>query len=249
MFHGLYNLTSQMISENRNMNVISNNMVNITTPGYKKDTFVATTFREALLYQQNHKSEKRTQIGTTQMMRTGKLTTTNYTQGGFQVTDEPFDFALGSSGFFKIQKADESIVYTRNGSFYMDDDGYLALQGVGRVLDTNDQPIYLGRDDITADNKGNIFDEAGDYHGQIGVFDFDNYEALSKNDNGTYTIEEDPTLVKATIQWKALETSNVSAIEEMTNMMSGQRALQSAAQILKMYDQLNSKIVSEIGKL
>lgn len=249
MFYGLYNLTSQMVSENRNMNVISNNMVNITTPGYKKDTFVASTFREELLNRQNHHSQKSTQIGTTQMMRTGKITTTNYTQGGFQVTDEPFDFALGSSGFFKIQKADSSIVYTRNGSFYMDDDGYLALQGIGRVLDVNDAPIYLGRDDITADNKGNIFDEGGTYHGQIGVVDFDKYENLSKNDNGTYTTNEEATEIKATIQWKALETSNVSAIEEMTNMMSGQRALQSAAQMLKMYDQLTGKIVSEIGKL
>ena len=56
MFHGLYNLTSQMISENRNMNVISNNMVNATTPGYKKDVFVASTFREELLTRKQHNS-------------------------------------------------------------------------------------------------------------------------------------------------------------------------------------------------
>ena len=248
MFHGLYNLTSQMISENRNMNVISNNMVNATTPGYKKDVFVASTFREELLTRKQHNSNNSEQIGETQMMRTGRVTITHYTQGGFELTDEPFDFALGTDGFFQIQKEDSSVVYTRNGSFYMDDDGYLALQGVGRVLGENG-PIYLGQDDITADNKGNIYDEDGNYYGQISIIDFDDYEQLRKNDNGTYTTEEEGTLKSGTIQWKSLETSNVDPITEMTNMMSGQRALQSSAQMLKMYDQLVGKIVSEIGKL
>ena len=51
------------------------------------------------------------------------------------------------------------------------------------------------------------------------------------------------------IIWKSLERSNVDMVEEMTNMMSSQRALQSAAQVLKMYDQIMSKAASDVGRL
>ena len=50
MYQGFYNLTSGMLTQSRNLNVISNNMVNIQTPGYKKDKMVSTTFQEEMLY-------------------------------------------------------------------------------------------------------------------------------------------------------------------------------------------------------
>ena len=50
MYQGFYNLTSGMLTQSRNLNVISNNMVNIQTPGYKKDKMVSTTFQEEVLY-------------------------------------------------------------------------------------------------------------------------------------------------------------------------------------------------------
>lgn len=51
------------------------------------------------------------------------------------------------------------------------------------------------------------------------------------------------------VLWKALERSNVDMVEEMTSMMTSQRALQSAAQVLKMYDQIMSKAASDVGRL
>ena len=50
MYQGFYNLASGMLTQNRNLNVISNNMVNIQTPGYKRDKMVSTTFQEEMLY-------------------------------------------------------------------------------------------------------------------------------------------------------------------------------------------------------
>ena len=54
MYQGFYDLTSSMVTQNRNLNVISNNMTNVLTPGYKADTFVASTFREELIYRYDH---------------------------------------------------------------------------------------------------------------------------------------------------------------------------------------------------
>jgi len=50
MYQGFYDLTSSMVTQNRNLNVISNNMTNVLTPGYKADTFVASTFREKVFF-------------------------------------------------------------------------------------------------------------------------------------------------------------------------------------------------------
>ena len=83
--------------------------------------------------------------------------------------------------------------------------------------------------------------------------DFDDYEHLHKEDNGLFSTahpqiqpegEEQPVIV-----WKALEQSNVNMIQEMTSMMSSQRALQSAAQLLKMYDQIMSKSATDVGRM
>ena len=85
--------------------------------------------------------------------------------------------------------------------------------------------------------------------GKIGVFNFNDYTQLVKGNNGTFKATEDGTAVNGGIQWKSLERSNIDPIDQMTAMMTSQRASQSAAQVLKMYDQLMGKIVSDIGRI
>ena len=77
------------------------------------------------------------------------------------------------------------------------------------------------------------------------VVDFPDQGQLHAEDNGLFSTAQAET----TVQWKMLEKSNVDMVEQMTAMMSSQRALQSAAQSLKMYDQIMSKSVSDVGKL
>lgn len=78
--------------------------------------------------------------------------------------------------------------------------------------------------------------------------DFQNYdEQLVKTTGGAFTAQGAGTPVDAEVKWKATEGSNVNPMDEMTAMMSGQRSLQSAAQILKMYDHLMDKTVTQLG--
>lgn len=80
--------------------------------------------------------------------------------------------------------------------------------------------------------------------------DFENYEQLHKEDNGLFSTGQAAREVEnPDVLWKALERSNVDMVEEMTSMMTSQRALQSAAQVLKMYDQIMSKAASDVGRL
>lgn len=267
MFHGFYNLASGMLYQNRNLNVISNNMVNVSTPGYKSDKLVSTTFKEEMLYRNGNRDKSNpTEIGSVSMIRTARSTETSYDQGALEETGGNLDFALTKPGFFTVEDADGNRLYTRNGSFRLDDEGYLCLSSMGRVLGEDGNPIELPSDHITVDQSGNIYEEplkglgtdedGGESEdmeptllGKIGVVDFADYTQLVKGDNGTFTTTAEADAVNGGIQWKNIERSNIDPIDEMTSMMSSQRASQSAAQVLKMYDQLMGKIVSDIGRV
>lgn len=248
MFQGFYNLTSEMLSQTRNMNVISNNMANVSTAGYKKDSFQAAAFREELMARyQGSGDGTGSLLGSMPLLRSADETVTDFSQGAFRETDSIFDFALLDPGFFCIQ-TEEGTVYTRNGSFSLDEEGYLFLPGTGRVLGTNG-PIQLPTDDITADRNGNIRNrESGELYGSLSIVDFQDYETqLQKTAGGVFAAQEAGTAVQADIRWKAVEGSNVVPVAEMTAMMSGQRSLQSASQILKMYDHLMDRTVTQLG--
>lgn len=268
MYQGFYNLTSGMLTQSRNLNVIGNNMVNVQTAGYKNDTMVTSTFGEEMLYRTGkHNKGNATPLTTTSKINTASRTYVDYDQGSFEQTDGIYDFALGDKGFFCIQTQNGE-QYTRNGAFAVDEEGYLELPEIGRVLSTDNQPIQIDNEDFEVDASGNISvtittgggDEDSEIevetrnYGTLKVVDFADYEQLHKEDNGMITTNQAPAQPDGgeegtQILWKALEKSNVDMVEEMTAMMSSQRALQSAAQVLKMYDQIMSKSASDIGRL
>lgn len=240
MFQGFYDLASNLITQNRNLNVISNNMANVSTPGFKMDRMMETTFRDEMLYR--YDQDGKTAVGTVSRMNVADERITDYTEGGIRETGYPLDVGLTGEGFFVIQ-TDNGQVYTRNGSFNLNNDGYLILQGMGRVLGTDGQPIQMDTDDITIDKQGRITSsEDGRYFGTINVVDFADYAQLTKVTGGVFQTAAQPTpAADAVVTQKYLEDSNVALAEQMTTMMSSQRVLQGSAQILRMYDQLISR--------
>ncbi len=250
MFHGYYNLTSSMLTQTRQLNVISSNMANVSTAGYKTDNMTNASFAEKLVVMSGDKSQQgAVEVGSLSGMVYADRNYTDYAQGSFVQTGMPLDFALLSEGFFVIQGT-EGNVYTRNGSFSLDEERYLTLQGVGRVLGTNGAPIQINSDNIVVDNQGNIYDENNNLIARLSVVDFENYdENLLKSDSGTFTAPNGGAVaVNATIMNQGIEGSNVDSVTQMSKMMASNRALQSSAQIFTMYDQLISKIVNDIGQ-
>lgn len=241
MVQGFYNLASNMITQNRNMNIISNNMANVATPGFKSDRLMQGTFREELLYR--YDKAGKTPVGTVSRINTADERVTNYDEGILKETGREMDVALSGKGFFEVQ-GENGTVYSRNGSFNLDDQGYLVIQGIGRVMGTNG-PIQLTTDDIGVDAQGNITSADGfQYFGTLRVVDFADYNQLTKITGGVFRADGQPQNAEnIKIIQKYVENANVSMAEEMTAMMSGQRALQSASQVLKMYDQLLAKAI------
>ena len=127
MYQGFYNLVSGMLTQNRDLNTISNNMVNIQTSGYKSDTMLARTFDEEMLIRTGTVSKGNpTELATSSKIVSAQRTYVDYTQGTLRETDSIYDFALNGNGFFCI-RTPEGERYTRNGSFSVDENGYLIL--------------------------------------------------------------------------------------------------------------------------
>ena len=251
MVRGFYNLTSGMLSQGRRMDVIANNMTNISTAGYKAEQYTDRTFDEVMVSRIGNKIKSPYQTMETyqsHILAPDHLYT-DFTQGAPEETNLPLDFAIIGEGFFSIQMADDSIAYTRAGSFTLDNEGYLCLSELGRVLDQEGNPIQLPTDKLDADSHGNLYNKDGGYLGTLGVYQFEDNQALERNPYGLFTGEGAQINEEAVVYNKWVERSNVDLVKEMVEMMSTQRALQSAAQMSKIYDQVIQKGVNNIGQM
>ena len=247
MYKGFYNLTSAMLTHQHNLNVIGNNIVNISTSGFKQERYVASTFDDVMYSRVDVNHSGGTEIGRQSYIRAASNIYTDYSQGIPEPTELPLDFCIVGEGFFAVQDAEGNISYTRMGNFSLDEEGYLCLPGFGRVLDPQNQSILLSTDKIVGDAQGMIRYE-GNAIAQLGVFSFEDNEALERDDRGLFT-GENPTVSENFQIWhKYLERSNSDMVKQMTEMITYQRALQSAAQVSKMYDQLMTRATGEIGR-
>lgn len=246
MTRGFYTLGSGMITQNRMLSAISNNIANVKTPGFKKSTILTTTFDEMMMNRIDNGG--RTELGNVSMFRTADVSATIHSQGNVEQTDRSLDFSITGQGFFAVQNQAGNIVYTRAGSFNIDQDGYLIVPEVGRVMGENG-PIYVGTDQITADESGNIYNNQGNYIGTIALYDFEDYTNLRTVGTGLFAGGNAFRVQNPSIAWKAVEGSNVNISQELTNSIAAQRILQSVSQAIKMYDTTMASAVQEIARI
>ena len=249
MYKGFYNLASGVLTHQRNLDVIANNMVNVSTPGFKQDRYTATTFDEVMYSRVGNKDSIGTEIGGQSYIRATSDVETDFTQGTMEPTGLPLDFAINGEGFFAVENEDGEVFYTRNGNFSLDDEGYLCLPGYGRVHGTNEQPIRLRTDQITVDGQGTINYVEGGILGQVAVYTFEDNAALQRDDLGFFTGDGAVLSENATILNGYVERSNTDVVKQMTDMIAYQRSLQSATQVMKMYDSLMNQATTEIGRM
>lgn len=249
MFKGFYNLTSGMVTQQQHLNVVGNNLVNVSTAGFKGSRYTATTFDDVMYARVGNVEKIYTDIGRQSYIRASSEIYVDYEQGVPEPTNIPLDFAILGDGFFAVRGEDGNLSYTRAGSFSLDEEGYLCFPGAGRVMDPDGQPILLDTDKITADGQGNLFNENGGYMGRIGVFAFADNGALEHNGAGFFTGQGAQAMENPELLWKYVERSNVELIKQMTDMITCQRALQSCASVTKMYDEVMGHAASDIGRI
>lgn len=279
MFKGFYTAMSGMTAQQRKTEILTNNMANANTPGYKSDQSTIRSFPDMLMSaitsngiptEHGLNVLKATPVGA---LNTGvymQETLANYAQGALQQTGLSTDVALidgqlpidqqsGNPGaiFFRVQHPDGNEAYTRNGNFTLDGQGNL-VTGMGlRVLDSNGNPIQLGNDQFTISPQGNITDENGVQVAQLGVAFSANTDVLVKQDNGLFRMLGGEALPSAydvdgvtfSMKQQYLEASNVDASQSMTSLLTAYRAYEANQKVLQAYDKSMDKAVNDIGRV
>ena len=190
MVKGLYTAYTGMVNEQNRMDIMTNNLANASTVGYKKEGSTSQSFNDVLTVKIKDQS-----VGMRNVQKIGIKNPgvkigenyTDYTQGSFRITDNTYDLALAGDGFFAIEftnKAGETDTkYTRAGQFTLNKDGYLVTEEGDYVLDTQNRRIRLN---TLLDSK--ITDDGTIYQNdqavaRIQVTDFEDYDYLEKYKN------------------------------------------------------------------
>ena len=279
MFRGFYTVASGMIAQQRRTELLSNNIANANTPGYKADQSTIRSFPEMLLsritksgpanVENGFEGSSSKQIGAVGTGVYMQETLPDYSQGQITETELPTDVALidgnlpvnnatGKPGaiFYRLQDPTGGEAYTRNGNFTLDAAGNLVNAQGYYVLSDQGEKITLQSDDFQITEDGYIT-ENGQRVARLGVSYSANPDTLAKRDTGLfYTSDEQPlpsaynvNNVSFSLKQGFLERSNVDAARTMTDMMTAYRAFEANQKILQAYDRSMDKAVNEVGKV
>ena len=244
MIKGIYTSSSGLQYLQLKQEVIANNLANISTTGFKKEG----VFRKTLM-----EREKILKMNATDFVNLEEVdeVRTDYSQGSFNVTSNPFDFAIEGNGFFAVETLN-GIRYTRNGSFILDGDNYLVTTHGYRVLDQNNLPIQIGEGDVFIGDDGSIIVN-GEVVTVLKITDFPEPYNLLKMGDGLFQDLSNagfaPDFDTYRIRQGMLEDSNVSAVEEMVKMINTMRDFETNQRAILAQDQTLDRAVNEVGRL
>lgn len=258
MLKGLYTVHTGLRNEQNRMDILTNNLANASTVGFKKEGSTSQSFGDVFAYKLKDASVGLDNVQRIGVNNPGVKIGENYTdfsQGSFRVTENTFDLALAGDGFFAVEYTNSAgetdTKYTRAGSFTLDVEGYLVTKDGHYVLGTNNQPIQLDtHSDAQIDEYGNIH-QNGNVAGQIQVVDFEDYDYLVKYGETYYQPKEGAQTMpsNAKIRSGYLEMSNVQVVTEMVNMISVTRAYETNQKIMQTYDGSLEIAVNQLGKV
>lgn len=248
-----------LTAQQRYVEIISNNLSNVNTTGYKKvrpefaDLLYETLRPAGNVAQSGTEPLNEVQIGSgTELVATNK----QFRQGDLQATNNPLDLGINGEGFFLVRKPDNSIAYTRDGSFQLDKNGKMVTsQGYqlepGFNVPTDAVQVTVSTDGVVSVlSQGSVTEST---LGQIELARFINPAGLKSMGDNMYT--ETPASGSAMIQAAGqnntgeikqshLESSNVDIVEEMVNMIVAQRAYELNSKSVQTADSILSTAVN-----
>ncbi|HHW03958.1 MAG TPA: flagellar basal-body rod protein FlgF [Thermoanaerobacterales bacterium] len=255
MIRGLYTAASGLMAEMARTDVISNNLANVNTAGFKKDRAIFRAFPEMDIYRIDDPAasspmgevDLRPFIG---VLGTGVMLdeiSTDFSPGPVKNTSNPLDLALAGDGFFEVQTP-AGVRYTRDGSFTRDQEGYLVTAEGYYVLGQNGPVRLPGDEDISINRRGEIF-SGGAFVDRLMVVDFADRRQLLKEGDNLYAANQQPVPSASEVIQGALESSNVNPIGEMVNLITAFRAYEASQKVVSANDDTLNKAVNEIARL
>lgn len=243
------------------MAVISNNLANVNTTGFKKSRPIFEDLVYQNIRQVGSQTTQNTQLPTGLQLGTGVRTVATeklHTQGNIQQTENSLDVAINGRGYIQILMPNGSINYTRDGSFKLDSTGQVVTSG-GLTLEPNITipqdalSISIGRDgSVNVTQPGNA---AANNVGQIQLADFVNPTGLEPVGENLFreSVSSGPPIIGTPgenelgiVMQGALETSNVNVVEELVNMIETQRAYEMNSKAISTTDEMLSFVTQQL---
>ncbi|MCX8145591.1 MAG: flagellar basal-body rod protein FlgG [Azovibrio sp.] len=257
MIRSLWIASTGLRAQQTNIDVVANNLANVSTDGFKKSRAVFDDLLYQVIRQPGAQSSQQTQVSNGLQIGTGVQpvsTARIFTQGNLQFTQNSLDVAINGNGFFQILLPDGTTAYTRNGSFQKDNQGNIVTPE-GYPLQPN-ITIPQTALSVTIGNDGTVtMTEAGNPNpvqlGTIQVATFINPGGLySMGDNlfletassGAPTPNTPGLNGAGVLKQYYVETSNVDVAEELVTMIEAQRAYELNSKVVSTSDQMLARL-------
>jgi flagellar basal-body rod protein FlgF len=237
---------SQQIAAYRSMDVIANNLANVSTPGFKRES---AKFEEYV--QKLRPAEGQTGPQSVSFVKDAG-TLRDISQGNIQNTGAPFDVSLNGKGFFTIATP-QGERYTRDGHFSLDQDGRIvtsdgnAVQGDGGAITITplDGDIHIAQDGTISSVVNGTLNQIG----KLRLADFADEHSLTKDGANLYSTTQAAAPATATVVQGALESSNVQPVLEISKMIEVMRAYEATATLSKSQEDMSRDAITKLGAM
>jgi len=259
MIRSLFTAATGMVAQQLNLDVIANNLANVNTPGYKKSK---ADFQD-LMYQiveepgttssQQGVSPTGVQVGLgVRPAAVGKI----HSQGDFESTSNPFDLAIEGDGFFEITLPNGETAYTRSGAFKLNESGIMVnsdgfevspaitipAEALGVTISTDGIVSVRTPGSATATEAGQL--QVARFQNPAGLRSIGRNLFQETESSGTATLGIPGENGVGTVAQGFLESSNVSVVEEIIQMVTGQRAYEANSKVIQTADTLLSTAIN-----
>ncbi len=253
MIRALWTAATGMEAQQLNIDTIANNLANVNTAGFKRSRADFVDLLYQMVKEAGVASTANTMEPTGIQVGLGvkpAAVVKNFSQGNFKETGNPLDIAIAGKGFFQITMPDGTIAYTRDGAFKLDANGRIVTSEGYPLSPEITIPADTVSINIGNDGTVSVLEAGQNTPTQIGQIQLANFinpaglKAIGHNlfketqASGTATIGNPGSNGLGTIEQGILEMSNVSVVQEMVEMIAGQRAYDTNAKAIQTSDEM-----------
>ena len=234
---------SRISALERQMNVVANNLANVNTTGYKSENLLFEEYIAPVASAEEFKFADRDVRFVLDDRTVG-----NFSTGTVETTGNQFDVAIKGDGFFAVQTP-VGERYTRDGAFTLNPDGQLTTHD-GHLVLGDGGPIQFNPEDtsITISGEGSISANSGEI-GRLRIVTFDDVQQLNRKGNNLFEGENPRQLETPRLAQFALESANVDAINQISQMIEVQRSYQEVANIMRQQNDLRENAIQTLGRV
>ena len=247
MINGIYFTTSGMNVDQKRMEILSNNLANINSTGFKKRSIVFVNYEDMLLTA----FHRNLQIGSIEKGLIVEGISVDLSSGALKYTQNPLDLAINDNNFFSVQDNSGNELLTKNGSLGLDSENFLINSDGYRVMGLKGAIKIGNPEKLVIDSSGYVITD-GQVIDSLKIASVASEQDLFINNSSYYTLKEGAQAAEGQdimIKQGFLETSNINGVSEMADMIAVMSSYEINQKIIKIQDETLNKAVNNVGKM